>query len=84
MSVGFGLLYLYGCAELFEATIDVQIKNCVLFQMDNDGWWISSVVSFSFRQAMRRGNDQTDTDSFLRRVCVCPVLHHDSFQAKSL
>ena len=37
MSVGFGLLYLYGCAELLEATIDVETRNCVPFQMDNDG-----------------------------------------------
>ena len=84
MSVGFGLLYLYGCAELFKATIDVQTRNCVPFQMDNDGWWISPVVSFSFRRAMRRGYDQTDTDSFLRHDCVCPVFHYNSFQAESL
>ena len=37
MSVGFGLLCLYGFAELFEAIIDVQTRNCAPFQMDNDG-----------------------------------------------
>ena len=38
--------------------------------------WITTASGYlqflSFRQAMRRGYDQTDTDSFLRRVCVCP------------
>ena len=32
---------------------------------------------------MRRGYDQTDTDSFLRHVCVCPVCHYDSFKPKA-
>ena len=50
---------------------DVQTRNCVPFQMDIFGCF------FFIQQAMRREFDQTDTDSFLRLVCVCPVFHHD-------